>query len=55
MPEFVQIILGLLFLIVVYILTRIAVAWRIRHLAIPIIQDLETREAFDPDSAVERL
>jgi hypothetical protein len=53
MPEFVQIILGLLFLIVVYILTRIAVAWRIRHLAIPIIQDLERREAFDPDSAVE--
>jgi hypothetical protein len=53
MPEFVQIISGLLFLMVVYILTRIGVARRIRHTAIRIIQDLERREAFDPNSAVE--
>jgi hypothetical protein len=53
MPEFVQIILGLIFLIVVYILTRIGVARRIRHTAIRIIQELEKRDAFDPGSAVD--
>lgn len=53
MPEFVQIILGLIFLVVVYILTRIGVARRIRNTEIRIIKDLERQEAYDPGSAVE--
>ncbi len=53
MPEFVQIILGLIFLVVVYILTRIGVSRRIRNTAIRIIKDLERQKAFDPGSAVE--
>ncbi len=53
MPEFVQIILGLIFLVVVYILTRIGVARRIRNTAIRITKDLERQEAYDPGSAVE--
>ena len=53
MPEFVQIILGLIFLVVVYILTRIGVARRIRNTAIRIIKDLERQEAYDPGSAAE--
>jgi hypothetical protein len=53
MPEFVHIILGLIFLVVVYILTRIGAARRIRNTAIRIIKDLERQEAFDPGFAVE--
>jgi hypothetical protein len=53
MPEFVQIILGIIFLIVVFVLTRIGIARKIRRTATLIIKDLERREAFDPGSAAE--
>jgi hypothetical protein len=53
MPEFVQIIIGIIFLIIVFVLTRIGIAHRIRRTATLIIQDLERREAFDPGSATE--
>ena len=53
MPEFVQIILGIIFLAVVYILTRYGIANMIRRTATLIMQDLERREAFDPGSAVD--
>jgi len=53
MPEFAQIILGIVFLIMVFIVTRIGIAHRIRSSARLIIQDLERREALDSASAVE--
>ena len=53
MAESLQIIVGIIFLIVVFILTRIGMAHRIRRAAKLIIQDLEMREAFDHTSAAE--
>jgi len=53
MSEFIQIILGIIFLAVVYILTRYGIANRIRRTATHIMQDLERREAFNPGSAVD--
>jgi hypothetical protein len=53
MPEFAQILLGIIFLLVVFMLTRIGIAHRIRRTAALIIKDLERREAFDPGSAAE--
>jgi hypothetical protein len=53
MPEFVQIIFGIIFLAIVYILTRYGIANRIQRTATLIMQDLERREAFDPGSAVD--
>lgn len=53
MPEFVQIIFGIFFLAVVYVLTRYGISNRIRRTATLIMQDLERREAFDPGSAVD--
>jgi hypothetical protein len=48
-----QIIIGIIVLIIVFLLTRIGVVHRIRHTASLIIKDLEMREAFDPGSAVD--
>ena len=53
MSETIQIILGILFLIGVYILSRFGVVWRIRRASDLIIQDLERRAAFDPTSAAD--
>jgi hypothetical protein len=53
MPEFAQIIIGIIFLILVFILTRIGIAHRIRRAATLIIKDLERRDALDPSSAAE--
>ena len=53
MTEFVQIVLGIVFLAVVYILTRYGIAHRIRRTATLVIRDLERQEAFDPGSAVD--
>jgi hypothetical protein len=53
MAEFLQIILGIIFLAVVFILTRYGIANRIRRTATLIMRDLERQEAFDPGSAVE--
>ena len=54
MSEFIQIILGIIFLAIVYILTRYGIAHRIRHTAALVMQDLERQEAFDPGSAVDQ-
>jgi hypothetical protein len=51
--EFVQIIFGIGFMVVAFILTRIWIARKIRHAATLIIQDLEKLEAFDSSSAAE--
>ena len=53
MSEFVQIILGVIFLAVVFILTRYGIANRVRRTATLIMRDLERQEAFDPGSAVD--
>jgi len=53
MSESIQIILGIFFLIGVYILSRFGVVWRIRRASGFIIQDLERRGAFDSESAVD--
>jgi hypothetical protein len=53
MTEFAQIITGIIFLILVFMLTRIGIAYRIRRTATLIIKDLERRGAFDPASAAE--
>jgi hypothetical protein len=48
-----QIILGLLFLVLVYIITRYGIYLRIKHACTRIIKDLESQQAFDEKSAVE--
>jgi len=53
MSETIQIILGILFLIGVYILSRFGVVWRTRRASGFIIHELERRAAFDPGSAAE--
>jgi len=53
MSETIQIILGIFFLIGIYILSRLGVAWRVRRASGVIIRDLERRAAFDPGSAAE--
>jgi hypothetical protein len=52
MSETAQIILGLLFLAVVFVLTRLGIALRIRRACQRIIRDLENQNAVDPESAV---
>ena len=53
MSETAQIILGVLFLVVVFILTRIGMVWRIRRAGMFVVKDLENRGALEPDSAVD--
>lgn len=53
MSQTIQIILGIFFLIGVYVLSRFGVVWRIRRASALIIQDLERRAAFDPTSAAD--
>ncbi len=53
MSEFIQIIIGIIFLIMVFLITRIGIAHRIRSSARLIVQDLEIRQAFDSGSAAE--
>jgi hypothetical protein len=53
MTETVQIILGILLLVGVYILTQAVVGLRIRRAGKGIIRELEDKKAFDAASAVE--
>lgn len=53
MSETTQIILGILFLIGVYVVTRFGVVWRTRRASALIIQDLERRVTFDSACAAE--
>jgi hypothetical protein len=53
MPEYMQIIVGVLFLILVFIATRYGIFLRIKSSCRIVIKDLERRKAFDAASAVE--
>ena len=53
MQDAMQITLGILFLILVFILTRYGITWRVKRAGKRIIKDLETLGAQGPDSAVE--
>ena len=53
MSEIVQIVLGLLFLVGIFVLTRYVVAWQIRRATGRIIGDLQSQEAVDPITAVD--
>jgi len=53
MSEAVQILVGMFFLILVFILTRYGITWRIKRAGRRIIGDLERLGALNPTSAVE--
>ena len=53
MSETSGLILSICILIIVYVLTRKAHAWRIKRAYIYIIKDLEQQGAVDPSSAIE--
>jgi hypothetical protein len=53
MSDAIQITLGMLFLILVFILTRYGMSWRIKRAGSRIINDLERLGALSHDSAVE--
>ena len=53
MSDAMQIIVGMLFLILVFILTRYGMTWRIKRAGRRIISDLERMGAQSPDSAVK--
>lgn len=53
MADAMQITLGILFLILVFILTRYGITWRIKRAGRRIINDLERLGAQSPDSAAE--
>ena len=53
MSETVQIIIGIILLVGVYILTQAVVGWRIKRAARGIVRDLDFKKAYAPDSAIE--
>jgi hypothetical protein len=53
MSDTTQIILGVIFLVVVYALTRMGVSWKFSQVAQAILKDLERKGAVDLESAVE--
>lgn len=53
MPESLQIVVGVLFLVLVFIATRYGIFLRIKSACKFIIKDLERQHAFDAASAVE--
>ena len=53
MADAMQITVGILFLILVFILTRYGITWRIKRAGRRIISDMERLGAQSPDSAVE--
>ena len=53
MSETVQIIIGLILLVGVYIFTQAIVGWRIRRTSRSILRDLDYKKAFDPAAAIE--
>lgn len=53
MADAMQLTLGILLLILVFILTRYGITWRIKRAGRRIINDLERAGALSPDSAVE--
>ena len=53
MSENVQIVVGIVVLIGVYMLTRQFHAWQMRRAYLKVLNDLKQKEAFDPSSAVD--
>lgn len=53
MSDIIQITLGILFLVLVFIVTRYGMVWRIRRACIFVMKYLEVQGALDADSAVE--
>jgi hypothetical protein len=53
MGDAMQITVGILFLILVFILTRYGITWRIKRAGRRIVSDLERSGALAPESAVE--
>jgi len=53
MPESVQIAIGFLLLMVVFVLTRYMVAWQEKRATETVLRDLEAQAALDPFTAVE--
>ena len=52
MPESIQIVIGILVLIVVYVLTMIGVSWWTRRICLRIIAELEEKGAYNATTAV---
>ena len=52
MPDSVQAVLAILIVIAFYALTRMAVAWRYRHTAVKVVNDLKRQGATDEKQAV---
>jgi hypothetical protein len=52
-PDVVQILVGVGFLIVAFLLSRLIVVWQMRRAAAFITKDLEAKRALDQESAVE--
>jgi hypothetical protein len=53
MADVIQIIIGILFLALVFIASRFGIAWRIKRACSFVIRDLDHRKAIDYASAVE--
>jgi len=53
MSETVQIIIGIILLVGVYILTQAVVGWRIKRAASGVVRDLDFKKAYTPESAIE--
>jgi len=53
MSETFQIVLGFLFLVAVFVLTRYIIVWKLRRASGYIVRDLEKQEALDPVTAVD--
>jgi hypothetical protein len=53
MSETVQIIIGIILLVGVYILTQAVVGYRIKRAARGVVRDLDFKKAYTPESAIE--
>ena len=53
LSETMQITIGIVVLVAVFILTRIGIVWRIRRACNLIVSDLKSRQAFEEARAVE--
>ena len=53
MPETVQIVIGILLLVGVYILTQAVVGYRIKRAARGVVRDLDFKKAYSAETAIE--
>lgn len=53
MSETLQIVLGLLFVLFAFVVSRYVIAWQLKRATGLIIKDLEAGEALDPLSAID--